>query len=96
MSADSQQIELAKLTLSVGVPFVIHDLQKQGGPNDYQLDAAHHYIEQQRLGEAIMFATKNETRHQMRLLIEICAILAFCPGGVNVCGLHFESEASHA
>lgn len=89
------QLELARLTLAAGVPIEIAHLQQAGGPNDFQLEAAHGYIARQRLGEAILFVTQNETREtaeQMRLLIEICAILAFCPGGVRVCGLHFEER----
>lgn len=87
-------LELARLTLALGVPIEIDNLRKSGGPNDYQMDAAHEYITHQRLGEAIMYCAKNETRESMRVLIEIVAILAFCPGGVSVCGLHFEAKES--
>ena len=91
---DDPAMEPARLTLALGVPIVIADLRRVGGPNDYQLDAAHNYITNQRLNESSLYATKNETAEAMRLLIEICAILAYCPGGVSVCGLHFESGPS--
>src|SRR5690348_17186188 len=84
--------ELARLTLAAGVPIEIEHLRAAGGPNDYQMDAAHDYIQQQRLGESILFVTKGETGNAMRILIEICAILAFCPGGITVLGLHFAAE----
>jgi hypothetical protein len=97
--SESAQIELARLTLSVAVPIEMAHLSKQDnpdtetyGPNDYQREAAHDYIRRQRLGEAIMFVSRGETGSQMALLCQCAAILSFCPGGVSVCGLHFEAE----
>lgn len=85
-------VELAQLTLAAGVPIEIEHLRAAGGPNDYQCEAAHNYIQQQRLSESVLFASR-ETGSAMRILIEIVAILAFCPGGVSVLGLHFEAES---
>lgn len=86
--------ELAQLTLAAGVPIEIDHLRASGGPNDYQIEAAQKFIEQQALGEAILYCEKGQTADQMRILCEICAILAYCPGGVTVMGLHFEARES--
>lgn len=86
------KLELIRLTLASAVEIELAHLRRTGGPTEYAMDAAHEFIAHQRLGEAILYATKNETREQMRVLCEITAILAFCPGGVTLFGLHFEAK----
>jgi hypothetical protein len=90
---DSFALELARLTLATGVPIEISHLKHQeGGPYDYQIEAAQAFIKQQALDEAIQFASKNTGSH-MQILIEILAIMAFHPGGVSCFGLHWEAES---
>lgn len=91
-SIDPRALELARLTLACAAPIEIEHLRFFDGPNDWQIEQAQGYIQQQKLGEALMFTHKGETAAQMRLLCEVVAILAFCPGGVSVLGLHFEAE----
>ncbi|MGH2478152.1 MAG: hypothetical protein ACRDHW_00635 [Ktedonobacteraceae bacterium] len=93
---EPNKLELARLTLAVAVPIEIDHLRGTGGPNNYQREAAQDYLTRQPLGEALLFVSKQETSGQMRLLCELVSILAFCPGGVNVFGLHFEAESKAA
>lgn len=94
--SESLKLELIQLTLASAVPIEVDHLRKSGGPDNYQRDAAHAYIQKQSLSEAILFCSLGKTGEEMRVLCEIAAILAFCPGGVRLFGLHFEAckEAS--
>lgn len=90
------KLELIRLTLSAAVPIEVEHLRKSGGPNDYQMDAAHEYIGRQRLSEALLFCVLHKTGEEMRVLCEIAAILAFCPGGVRLFGLEFKACTEEA
>lgn len=100
--ANPVTLELIQLTLECSVPFIIHDLRKLGGPDEYQLEEARAFTTTLgSQGEAILYRVKGKTAEMMDRLIECIAILAFCPGGITTFGLHFEarrkeSEANHA
>ena len=92
--SEPMKLELIRLTLEVGVPFAIHDLQKQGGPTEWHFGEASAFA--WRLGaegDTLLYRTKGNTAEMMDRLIDCIAILAFCPGGITTFGLHFEACA---
>jgi hypothetical protein len=92
---DSFKLELIRLTLETGVPFAIHDLQKQGGPDEWHFGEARAFAwDMGAHGDALLYRMKGETARMMDRLIECIAILAFLPGGITTFGLHFEAKES--
>jgi|SRR5882762_7120607 len=98
----AMSLELARLALSVSVPLSIVDLRYIGGPQDYHVKAVQQRAAQQRnngSGGADLIFGGRQSGHEMSLLCDMVAIMAFQPGGVTLFGLRFEacvpeSEAS--
>ena len=92
MSAEVTSM-LMRLHLEVAVPLAIHDLLQIGGPSDWHFSRAREYAwDIGEGGDALLYRVKGKTSEMMGKLIEGLAILAFCPGGVDFLGLHFEAS----
>lgn len=86
---------LLKLHLSAFVPLRILELQQQGGITDedlahvrsYQKDIAAH-------GDEILFRSPQpgQTATRINQLVDAIAVLAFCPGGITLFGMHFDAS----
>ena len=84
--------ELFKLTLSVGVPLRIMEMERAGGPSDLDISFARDYATVLgEKGDVLQFGSKRkgEVAELMNGLIRAVAVLACCPGGVRLFGLHF-------
>ena len=91
-----QQISLKEtllaLTLEVGVPLVIAQLQRHGGPTEQHLKFARIFARTLgEKGDQLLYRGK-ETAILANQLIEAVAIAAFQPGGIRLLGLHFEAQ----
>lgn len=90
---DPIKLELIQLTLATAVPFAIDDLKRIGGPTDGHFGEASAFAT--RLGaegDTLLYRTKGKTARMMDRLCEVVAVLAFCPGGISLFGLHFEAK----
>lgn len=89
------RMELARLTLASAVPVAIANLQEIGGPQDYHIAAIQERGRQMRDngsgGADLQFGGKF-AGEEMALFCDMIAVMAFCPGGVNAFGLHFEAS----
>jgi hypothetical protein len=86
--------DLIRCTLQTGVPFRMLDIQQRGGPTDTDWGWARSFA--QALGEKgdiLLYRShkKGETGHIMEQFINAVALLAFCPGGITIYGLHFDA-----
>ena len=91
--------------LDAMVPLKITDYLQQGGPSDLDYARARNDYPWQlgSFGDSILYHTKEKqateksqyavpgTAHMIALLVDALAIMAFCPGGITVFGLHFEA-----
>lgn len=94
MQSEPFKLERFRLTLSVAVPICIADLQRIGGPGDWHFEQAALFSDELGAkGDTLLYKVKGETARMMSRLCEVVAIMAFCPGGVKVMGLHFEAHA---
>ena len=85
------------LTLALAVPLLIAELAQRGGPTaedyarvaSYADDLAFH-------GDDLLYVSRQpgETALRFQQVAEAIAVLAFCPGGITVFGLHFEAGSS--
>lgn len=96
LSADH---EMLLVLLSIAVPPLIEDLERQGGINDIHLAyVSNHAHTLGSEGDALLYKVKGKTSKLFVVLAECLAVLAFVPGGVKFAGLHFvgqpEMEAS--
>ncbi len=86
--------ELLRMHLELCVPLRIWEYQQQDGPSD--LDFARIRTEYSEYlgshGDAILYREKDTTTRAMNMLVDGLAVLSFCPGGVTVFGLHFETK----
>lgn len=93
MESDPIKLELFRLTLSAAVPACIDNLQRIGGPSDWHREQAAAFSDDMGAkGDALLYRVKGETARMMARFCEAVAIMAFCPGGVTLMGLHFEAE----
>lgn len=74
--------------LSLAVPLLIMDLQRQGGPTEHQI------AEMRRRGivsaDYMLFGSEpGEAAELVTQLAEAIAVLAFAPGGIEVFGFKF-------
>lgn len=85
------------LTLALAVPLLIAEMAQHGGPTaedytrvaSYADDLAFH-------GDDLLYTSRKpgETARRFQQVAEAIAVLAFCPGGITVFGLHFEAGSS--
>ncbi len=89
---NATKLHLIRCTLSALVPIAIFDLQQMGGPTEYHLEEAQKFgFVLGEKGDSLLYYVKGQTGKMMGRFCEAVAILAFCPGGVTVFGLHFEA-----
>lgn len=96
LSADH---EMLLVLLSIAVPPLIQEIERQGGINDAHLAyVSNHAHTLGSEGDALLYKVKGKTSKLFKVLAECLAVLAFFPGGVKFAGLHFvgypEIEAS--
>ena len=84
---------LLRCHLAVTVPLCIADLQRQGGPDDWQRDRIRGWGMD---FDEHLFFHDHQTAPQAARVAEALAVLAFQPGGVTLphLGLHFEATLS--
>ena len=82
--------------LEMTVPFMIADISRQGGIQDWQLERVKDHADAiGGQGDAILYYEKGKSSKMVSLLAECLAVLAFAPGGVKFAGLHFEGHPSY-
>lgn len=94
-TVDPIRMELARLTLATAVPVAIANLQESGGPQDYHIAAIQERAAQMRdngSGGADLQFGGTFAGEEMALFCDMIAVMAFCPGGVNAFGMHFEAS----
>lgn len=94
----SQANELLLATaLEVAVPLCIHNLQCRGGVTEDILEQARKTSwELAGHGDNLLYRGKKrgETARLFQQVAEAIAVLAFCPGGITIFGLHFEASVT--
>jgi len=86
--------ELLCATLEASVPFRMLELMQQGGPFDWEWEAARAFADVLGSeGDALLFKgfRKGDTARMMHRLIATLAVMAFVPGGITAWGLHFDA-----
>ena len=93
-----QPIDFLQEHLAAVVPFMILDLERQGGITDWHIEAVQKRRHSRGLShdEAILYADKKWTAQMVHELCEELAIMAFVPGGVRFGKLHFEQQTGQA
>jgi hypothetical protein len=88
---------LLKTHLEVAVPLRIQEYLQAGGPSDLDYDRVRTVYPPQlgSLGDVLLFGGKRAAA-VMGMLTDGLAVMAFCPGGVSVFGLHFEAQVAVA
>lgn len=84
--------ELLKITLAAAVPIWILELKRNSNPDELLVRAKRcgQYIAEK--GDVLQFGgKKGQAAQAFNALAEGLACLAFAPGGVTFCGLHFEA-----
>lgn len=80
--------------LACFVPLRIHDLQRRGGPEDWEYTAARAFasdlVEQ---GDVLLYGgAPGEAGRLAARLVQTIAVLAFQPGGITIFGQHWEVQ----
>jgi hypothetical protein len=76
--------------LSIAVPPLIQEIERQGGINDVHLSyVSNHAHTLGSEGDTLLYKVQGKTSKMFVLLAECLAVLAFAPGGVKFAGLHF-------
>ncbi len=92
---DATKLCLIQQTLAVAVPIAIADLQAIGGPSEWDVGRVRAFaVVLGAKGDTILYRVKGETARMMARLCDCIAVLAFCPGGITIFGLHFEVPQS--
>lgn len=82
--------EVLLVLLSIAVPPLIQEIERQGGINDVHLAyVSNHATTLGSEGDALLYKVKGKTSKMFVMLSECLAVLAFAPGGVKFAGLHF-------
>jgi hypothetical protein len=84
---------LLRTHLELCVPLVIHEFVVGQRPLSFSRPDLAETIAAE--GDAILYRTPGRTARAVSALVEAVAILAFCPGGVDFMGLHFEVPPEH-
>jgi hypothetical protein len=87
--------EVLRAALSVAVPLQISELERCGGPGPSELAEAREVGQLlAEKGDVLMFKSpKGETAKVFGRVARAIAVLAFCPGGVQVFGDRYEGHA---
>ncbi len=96
METDTLQIKEALLaaSLEVGVMLAIADLKANGGPSEADLESARSRAEVIAVADSILYRQDRRTAPDWAVLTRALAVLAFQPGGVKFCGMHWKVEDS--
>ena len=86
--SDDLTRNLLRTYLQTFVPPHVNVLLTNGGPSRRDKEQAMAYIPS--LTGAALFEDPAEARRLAPWLVEVAAVFAFCPGGVDVLGLRFE------
>jgi hypothetical protein len=86
--------EVLRMYLETMVSLRIHDYLEKGGPSDYDYERVRAEYPQYlgSHGDAILFKEKGVTSYAITVLVDGLAVLSFCPGGVTLFGMHFETK----
>ena len=88
--------ESLPIAMSAAVPLYIMQLQKKGGPDAEDMKRAQDISAKLGgHGDILLFGggKKGECAEMFNETARAIAVLAFCPGGVNVFGSHFEAKS---
>lgn len=85
---------LLLMHLELCVPLRIDDYCSKGGPSDldYERIRAEYPQYLGSHGDAVLYREKNTTSRAVTVLVDGLAVLSFCPGGVTMFGMHFETK----
>jgi len=86
---------LLPISLAAAVPLRIAEYIQMGGPSALDVERARsqaHTLAEK--GDVLLYRGKRpgEAATLFNALADCLAIMAFCPGGVKVFGLHFQAE----
>jgi hypothetical protein len=86
--------ELLLMHLEAMVPLRIHDYLEKGGPSDLDFERIQAEYPQYlgSHGDAVLYREKGTSGRAITVLVDGLAVLSFCPGGVTIFGLHFETK----
>lgn len=82
--------------LACFVPLRVADLQRRGGPEDWEEDAALAFvIDVVEQGDVLLYGgAPGEAGRLAARLVQTIAVLAFAPGGITIFGQHWEGTAT--
>lgn len=82
--------------LACFVPLRIADLQRRGGPEDWEYEAARAFVpDLLERGDVLLYGgAPGEAGALAARLMQAIAVLAFAPGGITIFGQHFEGHAT--
>ena len=86
---------LLQMMMATAVPLHIMQLQDKGGPDDKDMERARAVSDKLgERGDVLLYGSdkKGECAEMFNETARAIAILAFCPGGVNIFGQHFEAK----
>jgi hypothetical protein len=86
---------LLKTALSAAVPLRIQELLQRGGPDADDIRQARAFANELGAhGDDLLFRSKKKGRSAaiFNKLARVLAVLAFCPGGVKLCGEHWQAH----
>jgi len=89
---------LLAVSMAAAVPIYILRLQAKGGPDDSDMARAQESSAMlAERGDVLLFGggKKGETADLFNRTAHAVAVLAFCPGGVDIFGQHFEAVRVH-
>lgn len=103
LDREAEQTDLCRwqirLALEAGVPIQVAEFRAAGGLRPWHLKVARRFAEKLACeGDKLMFGSKKrgEVAEMMTELIFAVAIGALQPGGITVCGMHFEEYDERA
>jgi hypothetical protein len=89
---------LLSISLSAAVPLCIAEYLSRGGPQQDDVERARRFAHTlAEKGDILLYRGRKpgQTSEVFNGLADALAILAFCPGGVKVFGLHFQADYPH-
>ena len=87
-------IGLLAIAVSAAVPLNIIDIEHRGGPDDLEWEWARNFTDELgERGDILQFdgGKRGEAAIMFNRFAYALAIMAFAPGGVRFCGMHFEA-----
>ena len=87
--------EMLPIAMAAAVPLYVMQLQEKGGPDADDMKQAQAVSDKLgERGDVLLFGggKKGECAEMFNETARAVAVLAFCPGGIDIFGQHFEAK----